>query len=86
MTAFDEISHAFVGNTSGEGDVVSALDLQRWLLQLTEQDRAIVAGRAAGMTLQEIAAQVRMSFSGVAGRLKKLGADLSQWMLVPQGA
>ena len=86
LTAFDEIGHAFVGNTSGEGDVVSALDLQRWLLQLTEQDRAIVAGRAAGMTLQEIAAQVRMSFSGVAGRLKKLGAELSQRMLVPQGA
>ena len=86
LTAFDEVGHAVLGNQTPEADVVSALDLQRWLLDLTERDRAIVAGRAAGMTLKEIGAKVQMSFSGVAGRLKKLGADLSQRMLIPQGA
>ena len=83
LCVFDEIGHAVIGSTSPEGDVVSALDLQSWLLNLTERDRAIVAGRAAGQTLKEIAKAVKMSFSGVNGRLKKLGAELAMRMGLP---
>ena len=86
LSVFDEVGHAVLGNQTPEADVVSALDLQAWLMSLTARDRAILAGRAEGQTLREIGARVQMSFSGVRGRLLKLGADLSQRMLIPQGA
>ena len=76
VTAFDEVGGAVLGNACPESALVSAIDLGAWLSDLDETDLAIVSGRAEGRTLKEIARRVGLSFSGVNGRLKRLGGDL----------
>ena len=78
LANFGEVGHAVLGQTSPEGDLVSALDLQAWLLELADKDRKIVTGKAEGLTLKEIGRKVGMSFSGVRGRLQRLGEELAE--------
>ena len=83
LCVFDEGVHAEIGCSNPEPKMVSALDLESWLGTLPTKDRQILSGRIAGNTLKEIAKQVGMSFSGVNGRLKKLGQELAERMEMP---
>ena len=74
---FDETGLAHVGRQNPEEVVNSAIDLESWIAELPEKDQAIISGRAAGDTLKEIATKVGMSFSGVRGRLQRLGNELA---------
>lgn len=57
--------------------LASALDLDRWLRALPARDRALLAMRAAGHTLAEIANAQETSISPVLARLRRLGAELA---------
>ena len=83
LSVFDETGHAVLGCPDPEPKLNGALDLEKWLATLPLKDRQIVAGRAEGMTLKQIGRQIGMSFSGVRGRLQKLGAELARRMGVP---
>ena len=76
----DDLGHAVLGSMNPEPSLNSALDLEGWLTELPERDRVLVMGRLAGKTLKELGSQVDMSFGGVAGRLKRLGAQLADRM------
>lgn len=54
----------------------SAIDLSGWLDDLDKEDRALLAARYSGATLQEIASETSRSISVVFSRLRWLGQDL----------
>ena len=58
-------------------DIISAVDLERFLNGLPEQDQALLEMRMAGSTLKESAEKLDLSISTVWARLKKLGLALS---------
>ncbi|MEI7705687.1 MAG: hypothetical protein WCK73_13940 [Deltaproteobacteria bacterium] len=55
----------------------SALDLDTWLAGRDDADRAILADRLAGMSLQEVADRAEISLTAVFQRLRFLGQDLA---------
>lgn len=83
LCVFDELGHAVLGSMNPEPKLQGAIDLESWLTGLTEKDQAIVTAKAEGWTLKEIAASVGMSFSGVRGRLQRLGQELAAWAGLP---
>jgi hypothetical protein len=58
--------------------IASALDLDRWMRDLADEDRVLLAMRFAGHTLQEIAEAFGVSISRVFARLKLLGMALAE--------
>jgi hypothetical protein len=58
--------------------IVSAIDLERWLLSLDAADRLLLALRQSGHTLGGIAAAVGTSTSTVFKRLGQLGHELAE--------
>lgn len=58
--------------------IVSAIDLERWLLSLDPGDRLMLSLRQAGHTLGSIAAATGRSTSMVFKRLRELGAALAE--------
>jgi hypothetical protein len=64
-------------NSNPTRNVHSALDLESWLDQLHEDDRAMLEARAAGFTLEETAADRGLSISTVHSRTKQLGEQLA---------
>lgn len=58
--------------------IASALDLDRWMRELPDEDRALLAMRFAGHTLQEIADAFEISVSRTFARLKLLGLALAE--------
>ena len=60
--------------------IVSAIDLEAWLDGLAKVDRRVVELRGAGCSIDEVAADAKVSSSTVKDRLKRLGRDLSNRM------
>jgi hypothetical protein len=58
--------------------IVSAIDLERWLLSLDPGDRLMLALRQAGHTLGGIGAATGKSTSVVFKRLRELGEELAE--------
>ena len=58
-------------------DIISAVDLERFLSGLTEKDQTLLEMRMAGATLKETAEKVGLSISTVFARLKALGLQLA---------
>jgi DNA-directed RNA polymerase specialized sigma24 family protein len=58
--------------------IASALDLDRWMRELPDEDRTLLAMRFAGHTLAEIAEAFGVSISRVFARLKLLGLALAE--------
>lgn len=56
--------------------IVSAIDLASWLAKLPVEDRRMLTLRAAGWTLEEIAAERGASTSYIFGRCQQLGLAL----------
>jgi hypothetical protein len=71
--------------------LASAVDLERWLGRLTQEDRMMLALRQAGHTLGGIAAAIGRSTSAVFKRLRQLGVELGircttpVWLARPDG-
>jgi hypothetical protein len=57
--------------------LIGAIDLANWTRCLPERDRAVLAARYQGHTLQETAAATDSSISAVFARLKRLGTELA---------
>ena len=57
--------------------IIGAIDLERWARTLPEGDRAVLAARYQGHTLQETAEAMDSSISAVFARLKRLGGELA---------
>jgi hypothetical protein len=55
----------------------SALDLERWVETLRDDDRAVLGLRYSGCTLTETAAAVGSSTSATFAKLRRLGAELA---------
>lgn len=64
--------------------IVSALDLCAWVANLNGGDRALLAGRVAGLTLQELASRHDTSVTAVFQRLRGLGYGLACRIGLPQ--
>jgi hypothetical protein len=58
--------------------LVSALDLEKWIGGLVDQDRLMLALRQGGHTLTEIGIMVGRSTSFVFARLNELGSELAE--------
>lgn len=58
--------------------ILSALDLERWVGTLREDDRAVLRLRYSGCTLTETAAAVGCSTSAAVSKLRRLGAELAR--------
>ena len=58
--------------------LASAVDLERWLGRLTQEDRMMLALRQAGHTLGGIGAAMGRSTSAVFKRLRQLGVELAE--------
>jgi hypothetical protein len=58
--------------------LISAIDLASWASTLPAADRAVLAARYQGCTLQETAQAQGSSISCVFARLKRLGGELAQ--------
>ena len=58
--------------------IASAINLDRWLGELGEEDRSLLELRASGHTLKEIGQRVGLSTSAVFGRCKSLGLQLAE--------
>jgi DNA-directed RNA polymerase specialized sigma24 family protein len=58
--------------------LISAIDLASWASSLPPTDRAVLAARYQGCTLQETAEAMDSSISAVFARLKRLGGELAQ--------
>jgi DNA-directed RNA polymerase specialized sigma24 family protein len=63
--------------------ILSALDLESWLDGLDVRDRSLLAGRYAGLGLEELANREGCSVSSTFSRLRRLGRDLSGIAAVP---
>jgi hypothetical protein len=57
--------------------IVSAISVRQWLSTLSPDDRTVVALRASGWTLAEIATALESSISRVFARLNELGRALA---------
>lgn len=64
--------------------IVSALDLCAWVADLDDGDRALLAGRVAGLTLQELASRYGRSVTAVFQRLRVLGHGLACLLGLPE--
>jgi hypothetical protein len=60
------------------GKLMSAFDLTRWLEELSVEDQDLLALRAAGYTLEEIADKTGMSVTSVFGNCRRLGVGLAE--------
>lgn len=58
--------------------IISAIDLERWTGSLRDVDRAVLAARYKGCTLEETAQAMDSSISAIFSRLKRLGGELAQ--------
>jgi hypothetical protein len=58
--------------------IISAIDLASWAGTLPSADRAVLAARYQGHTLQEMAEAMDSSISAIFSRLKRLGGELAQ--------
>lgn len=58
--------------------IISAIDLERWTGTLPDVDRAVLAARYQGCTLEETAEAMDSSISAIFSRLKRLGGELAQ--------
>jgi hypothetical protein len=58
--------------------LASAVDLERWVAGLGDQDRLMLALRQGGHTLTEIGTTIGRSTSFVFGRLHELGRELAE--------
>lgn len=58
--------------------LVSAIDLETWLSQLSAEDQLILRLRRAGHTLDEIAKTTGRSITAVLQRLRELGRELAE--------
>jgi hypothetical protein len=58
--------------------ILSAIDLTAWLDELPADDRRMLQLRAAGFTLEETAAKLRVSTSNIFARCKRLGIVLAE--------
>jgi len=57
--------------------IISAIDLERWTGSLRDVDRAVLAARYQGCTLQETASAMDSSISAIFSRLRRLGGELA---------
>jgi hypothetical protein len=57
--------------------ILSALDLDKWLLGLDDADRTLLSGRFTGMSLHELSLFAGRSVSAVFARLRLLGNALA---------
>jgi hypothetical protein len=75
-----ELQSAWVAATSTDPAtaLASALDLAAWLANVEEEDRALLARRAAGYTLGEIAHMTNSSISRTFATLRRLGRELAR--------
>lgn len=55
----------------------SALDLGAWLTTINDTDRALLADRLVGMSLQEVAERAEVSLTAAFQRLRRLGDGLA---------
>jgi DNA-directed RNA polymerase specialized sigma24 family protein len=62
---------------SPERKMISALDLEDWLADLSAQNYGIMEGRMAGFSLPRIATDLGLSTSTIFARAKKLGLELA---------
>jgi hypothetical protein len=84
LVAFDEScgwAHPWATNPSV--NLISALDLERWLKALGPDDRLLVQRRAAGQGLKEIADELGRSTSCIFSRLCRLGRELAAYAEIP---
>lgn len=58
--------------------LASAVDLDTWISGLASADQALLAGRLAGHSLQELSWRTDRSVSNVFQRLRQLGGDLAE--------
>ena len=78
----EEQGDLVIGMAEGLADdpsakIISAIDLERWTGTLPAADRAVLAARYEGFTLNETARSQDSSISAVFARLKRLGAELA---------
>jgi hypothetical protein len=66
--------------------LVSAMDLEKWIRGLGDQDRLMLALRQGGHTLTEIGVMVGRSTSFVFARLNELGRELAERAGLEAGA
>jgi hypothetical protein len=66
------------GAGSPEPHWISRLDLERWLANRTDDERAIWSGRFAGLNNQEIGKQIQASHGTVCRRARQLGRELAE--------
>jgi hypothetical protein len=65
--------------------ILSALDLDKWLVGLDDADRNLLAGRLMGMSLHELATASGRSISATFARLRWLGRALAENAALPVG-
>ena len=58
--------------------LISALDLERWIADLTTEDRGLIHARMSGDTLSEIAADLHVHTSTACRQIRRLGLDLAE--------
>ena len=69
---------ASIGRHAPQEDwIVSRIDLEAWLRELTAEERTIVMGRLAGYKLSEIGKEIRQSVFQVCRTAKALGRELA---------
>ena len=84
MTCTDDHLHGDVADVLGLSrdptqHLDAALDLERWLAQLTPRDHRLVELRFLGLSLEEIGDDVGMCLSGTCRQLQVLGIDLAAY-------
>ena len=69
---------ASIGRQAPQEDwIVSRIDLEVWLRELTADERKILLGRLSGYELAEIGAELRQTIYQVCRRAKALGKELA---------
>ena len=74
----ETLVEASTGRQAPQEDwIVSRIDLEAWLRELTAEERTIVMGRLAGYKLSEIGKEIRQSVYRVCRTAKALGRELA---------
>ena len=73
-----DLGYAVSLSSNPTAKILSALNLEQWLVTLGAQDRELLELRAVGNTLAEIGVKKAMSTSAVFSRLKLLGLELAE--------
>ena len=58
--------------------LISALDLEAWIADLTPEDRGLIFNRMSGSTLSEIATELHVDTSTACKHIHRLGLDLAE--------